>query len=76
MNLAPGSKINNGAVVLKAERIEDNMTLVLAAWKAITEFVTWMVDEDGNAFWGHYHRDVLEAAENFKNRFERYKRGI
>jgi len=55
-------KLANGAIILKQEK-----DVVLALYKG--EFVTWRIDEKGNAFWGAYWGRNLEAAlANFKGR--------
>jgi len=51
--------LKNGALV-----IERSGRVVLAQWKG-SEFVTWNIDSDGNAYWGHYFKDITSAAEDF-----------
>jgi len=31
-------------------------------------YVTWRLDEVGNAFWGHYFKTLEEARDDFKER--------
>jgi hypothetical protein len=57
----------NGATVL-----EQRGNIVLCSWRG--EFVTWEVNDSGDAYWGHYHRTVTAAAEEFNERCA--KRGV
>jgi len=54
-------KLKNGADV-----IVQRHNHVLARWRG--EFVFWTVDNDGNAYWGHYFNDIEKAVEYFVNR--------
>lgn len=57
--------LNNGAKVLHQYTVDDASAIVLCKWErgAQREFVTWTIDPNGNAFWGHYW-ETLEAAIN------------
>jgi hypothetical protein len=59
--LQVGDTMKNGATVLEAKGDK-----VLAM--RFREFVVWTVDEEGNAFWGHYTPSVCEAVETFKEK--------
>lgn len=48
-----GSTLKNGALVLQ-HTVRDDKEIVLCSWKDGHEFVTWRLDNEGNAFWGHY----------------------
>jgi len=67
-NLNPGSILPNGATVLHY-RQRDDKRVVLATWRQ-GELVTWQVDADGNAYWGHYFRPGADdmAMQDFENR--------
>jgi hypothetical protein len=58
-------KLNNGA-----EIIEQRGEVVLARWNSPHPFVTWRVDDEGNAYWGHYFKTELEARYSFERRSE------
>ena len=62
-----GDKLKNGAVILEHDPATGS---VLASWDKgnRTEYVTWRVDDDGNAYWGHYFDSVTDAADDFKKR--------
>jgi hypothetical protein len=51
-------KMNNGAEVLK----RDEATGIVLAKFRDSEYVTWMTDDDGIAYWGHYFGDDIVAA--------------
>ena len=56
--------LNNGAQVLA--HTADN-SVVLAHFR--NEYVTWCVDPDGNAYWGHYFdQDIIAATDDFIER--------
>ena len=58
--------LRNGATI-----IEQRGDVVLAKWRG--EYVTWVVDGEGNAHWGHYHmQDIVSAAEEFNERVNEY----
>lgn len=59
-----GKALPNGALVLA---FNNTANTILALWH--TEFVTWRVDAQGNAFWGHYFQIDSEGAwEDYKHR--------
>ena len=53
-------ELNNGATVLK--KVDDK---VLAIFRG--EFVTWTVNDNGDAFWGHYFNNDLDTALEYFN---------
>jgi hypothetical protein len=56
------SIMNNGARVIA---IHDD--IVLASFRG--EYVTWKLDSEGNAYFGHYYQDSLvKAVEDFAER--------
>jgi hypothetical protein len=57
--------LNNGASVL-AVKPSQNGFIVLAKFNG--SFVTWSVDNDMNAYWGHYFETMDEALEDFNIR--------
>lgn len=58
-------QLKNGAYVLESKATVDG-EIVLAKWK--NEYVTWMIDKEGDAHWGHYISDLPSACEDFSNR--------
>ena len=58
-------KLNNGAEVLK--KVGDK---VLALFYG--EYVVWTVSDSGEAFWGHYFKDDLEAAAKYFESVAKY----
>lgn len=53
-----GAVLPNGAVVIEHHSKDG---VVLAKFKG-AEYVTWMIGEDGDTYWGHYFGGNLEAA--------------
>jgi hypothetical protein len=67
---AVGDTIKNGATILAIHAIADRIT-VLCRFRGDREFVTWRLDTEGNAFWGHYCGTDRAAAEaDFSERCE------
>lgn len=64
-----GTMLRNGATVI-ASREKAGETIVLAHWGrgAHYEYVTWKLDVDGNAYYGHYHSYITSAATDFDAR--------
>jgi len=61
INITPGTKLDNGAVLISSHDPKDGMGLsVLAIFRG--EFVTWKMDSNGGCYWGHYHGAALKAA--------------
>ena len=60
-------KLKNGADVLASRKTRDGW--VVLAKRAVGEFVTWCVDNNGSAFWGHYFGlDYDKACNDFASR--------
>lgn len=59
----------NGADILDRRTVGEGQ-VVLARYYGAQPFVTWRVDQDGNAYWGHYHRELVDAAQDFRTRTE------
>lgn len=55
------STLKNGARVLLQSR-----HYVLASWRG--QFVFWMIDDEGNAYCGHYFDDDQRAIDYFCKR--------
>jgi hypothetical protein len=64
-DLTIGAPLSNGGTLL-AWKVQRESIVVLALYH--NEYVTWLMDADGGCFEGHYHRDLLEAVEEFKQR--------
>jgi hypothetical protein len=60
--------LKNGAKVLKSFWDRPNGSIVLCSWKDDAEFVTWRIDDEGNAFLGHYFETYGEAFRDFMDR--------
>lgn len=67
-----GDVMKNGATVVDVDTSTGGTDrgIVLATWQrnAQPEFITWWVDKDGDAYWGHYFNSQLEAREDFDTR--------
>lgn len=51
--ISEGSTLPNGATVLGVVRKHHNVRKVVCSWGE-RDYVTLQVDDDGNAYWGHY----------------------
>jgi hypothetical protein len=58
----------NGAPILRRS-CSLGRWIVLTVWKG--QYVTWCVDEDGSAYWGHYFQDSFWADVDFAERITR-----
>ena len=47
---------------------QDTIILVFLPWNRTTPFVTWVEGDDGSTYWGHYHRELRPALEDFETR--------
>jgi len=56
-----GDRLENGAKIL-----ERSGAVVLCSFGR--EFVTWRIDMDGHAYWGHYHKTVSAAVIDYEKR--------
>lgn len=63
-----GGKLPNGATVER--HYQDADTVVVMCRTVDGNYVTWRLDPDGNAYWGHYFRED-EEREAIKNFFSR-----
>ncbi len=64
VNVKPGKTLPNGAIVIACSQSSHERTfVVLALWRD-AEYVTWITDEEGEAFWGRYFDEDLEPAVN------------
>jgi hypothetical protein len=60
-------KMNNGAELLK----RDEATGIVLAKFRDSEYVTWMTDADGIAYWGHYFAgDIVAASADYAERIK------
>ena len=46
----------------------DVVVLAHLAHNTVTPFVTWIMNAEGECWWGHYHYDLGDAAAEFKER--------
>lgn len=60
----------NGAEVIAHKQVARALaTVVCRLWNnEVTPYVTWAVDENGAAYWGHYFRTYDEALADWKER--------
>ncbi|NIW99064.1 MAG: hypothetical protein GWN13_12630 [Phycisphaerae bacterium] len=58
--------LNNGARVLSYAQAVCGRFYVAAEWH--DEYVTWAIDEEGNAFWGHYFDEPGDAFNDLQKR--------
>lgn len=65
-----GDTLRNGAMVIAIQKRarHDDSRVVLAYREGNDEYVTWVMDADGNTFWGHYFFDIAKAAADFAER--------
>jgi hypothetical protein len=61
--LMPGDRLPNGAIVLKMRG-----EIVLALYPGWQPWVTWRLDDDHNAYLGHYFETLARALEDFDKR--------
>jgi hypothetical protein len=62
-----GATLPNGAILL-AWKEERDSVVVLALTNQNTEYATWLMDESGGPYSGHYHSDLLYAVDEYKQR--------
>lgn len=62
--------LTNGAKVLAVKQLIGGHATVVAEKSpdSVHPFVTWAVDENGDAYWGHYFKTYDEALEDWKER--------
>jgi len=59
----------NGAQILQREYTERGWVM-LCKWHGYQPYVTWRVDDAGNAYWGTYRRELIDAATDFQTKLE------
>jgi hypothetical protein len=65
-----GERLLNGATIV-AYREQRNYWIVLAVREGYPDdpYATWAVSAgDGEAFWGHYHNDLVAAIADYHQR--------
>ena len=67
-----GTVLQNGAVALAFGESKNSTAdmIVLAYWPRTTEFVTWAVNSKLECCWGHYHKDVNIAINDYEERLK------
>ena len=68
VDLKPGTKLKNGATVIQGKDNIFHEGYTVLCVKDNGEFVTWITDEAGNTYHGHYYSDIQEALNDFNNR--------
>ena len=59
--------MNNQYLKNGARVIEQDGATVLADWNG--QYVTWKIDSEGSAYWGHYYnKDLKDALSNYNER--------
>lgn len=65
-------KLHNGATVMSVAyrkgRTDERVVLAFTSRLDVHPWVTWAIDEQGSAFWGHYFNDPAEALADFHER--------
>jgi len=72
-NTGTRDRLPNSAHILCRKLVGENRWVVLCVWRKGEgiEFITWLVDEEGNAFHGHYFSDFSEAQLDYTRRITR-----
>jgi hypothetical protein len=66
-----GHKIKNGALVIHATKLETKMWIAICFWEnSAHEYVIWRLDNEGNAYWGHYFSDMGSAIQFYQAKIE------
>jgi len=62
--------LNNGAEILAYKKRLRGVMVVLAKWNSTgkEEYVTWVVDDNGDAYWGHYFNNEDDALVDWEKR--------
>lgn len=62
--------LNNGAEIKAFKQMIGRHMVVLAFWEGHDPmpWVTWAVDDNGDAYWGHYFKTSDEAFDDWKER--------
>jgi hypothetical protein len=71
MEIKFGTVLSNGATVIEHSRTAKGVVLVLTHWyrsSTTVEWVTWKLDDAGNAYYGNCYRSLKDAIENFEYR--------
>jgi hypothetical protein len=63
-----GTKLPNGATILSALTKTDGRRYVLADGGGAEPYVTWQVDDRGDAFLGRSFTDIVAAAKDLTQR--------
>jgi hypothetical protein len=58
----------NGATVLAFKQRSNDHGVVCARTHGAHEYVTWAVDANSDAYWGHYFKTYDEAIVDWKER--------
>lgn len=59
----------NGYVLIEKRLASDGQWIALCCnLSAAQRYVTWLVNNDGEAYWGHYTNDVQEAVTDYMER--------
>ena len=65
--LRVGAQLNNGSTLL-AWKEERDTVVVLALNPTKGEYVTWLMNENGDCVAGNYHQSLLYAVDDYKAR--------
>jgi hypothetical protein len=69
MSFAIPKRLNNGAEIKALKMIVGHHMMVLAFWEGdLRPWVTWAVDSNGDAYWGHYFVTEAEAYDDWEKR--------
>jgi len=60
--------LKNGAKVVDFRIYGSGEIIALCEWHGYHPFVTWRLDQEGNAYWGHYFETLEAAHADFEGR--------
>ena len=61
-----GDKLKNGSLLITWKKERDSVVVLALSPK--NECVTWLLDENGGTYSGHYYQDLLQAVDDYKSR--------
>jgi len=65
-----GKQVVNGATIIaiKSSNTESRKIVLCLQPEHLYQYVTWLMDEDGNTYLGHYFLNIKDAAQDFHGR--------
>ena len=65
----PAIRMNAGYVVIAERYITNDILAILAVKPNLSEYVTWIANEAGECYHGHYITDFNRAVQDFNKRY-------